>query len=50
MTRIPVNPKLPTCSRRHVGVDALALAWRFPKLIFGELHAADAEAFIERAL
>jgi Zn-dependent peptidase ImmA (M78 family) len=32
MTRIPVNPELLTWARERAGLDALALAGRFPKL------------------
>lgn len=50
MTCIPVNPELQTRARERVGVDSLALAGRFPKLIFCELRVTDAETFMERAL
>lgn len=32
MTRIPVNPELLSWARERAGLDALALAGRFPKL------------------
>lgn len=47
MTRIPFNPELLAWARKRAGLDVLALAGNFPKLISGELRIADAERFLE---
>lgn len=47
MTRIPVNPELLTWARERAGLDTLALAGHFSKLISGVLLILDAKKFIE---